>query len=152
MRENWKRILLGLLAVLLIGRVFNYFLPVYEPNASDSVEDIQSYIFRFVAIAYFWSCIAFAVGGFVARKKFLLPAMALATAEWIHGAVSGYMGAYNFAQEYDQIEVSFEHGDMLSSFVWSAGPHLFIFVALAAVAAVAGMRIFQAMKSRRITA
>ena len=152
MKENWKRILAGLLAVFLIGQLASYFLPVYESSESDSLADIESSIFRFVASAYIWSFIAIAVGGFIARKRFLIPAMVYAIAEWVYGAVKGYMVVYNSWQEYNQFGTLAGHGEILSSVMWTVLPHLLIFMALAAVGSVVGMRISQAVKSRRIAA
>ena len=152
MRQNWKRILAGLLVVFVIGQLAIYLLPVYESSESDSVADIESHIFRFVAIAYVWSFIAIAIGGFVARKKFLVPAVAYAAAEWAYGTVRGYMIAYNSWQEYDEFETWIDHGEILLSVALNALPQLLIVLALAALASTVGMRIFQAMKSRRVAA
>jgi hypothetical protein len=151
MRENWKRILIGLLAVFLIGQLTSYFLPAYESSESDSLADVESHIFLFVAIAYILSFIGMVIGGFVAQKKFLVPAMIYATVESAYGAVRGYMGAYNSWQEYDQLGNSIEHGEILPTVVWSVLPQFLIFLALAAAGAAIGMRIFRTVESRLIT-
>ena len=152
MRKNWKRILAGLLAVFVIGQLAMFFLPVYEASESDSLADIESHKRRLIIVAYFWQFIAVTVGGFVARKKFVIPAVVYVAVEWVYGAVKGYMVAYNSWQEYDEFEISIDQGEVLSTVIWEVLPYLFVVLALAGVASVVGMKIFRALESQRMTA
>ncbi len=150
MRIDWKRILAGLLAVFIIGQLAIFVLPVFEPSESDSLADIESYKFRFLAVAYVWQFIAITVGGFVARENFVIPAVVYAAAEWVFGAVKGYMLAHKSWQEYDELETSIDQGDFVSTLIWDLLPHLFLVLAIAAVASTVGMKIFHAWKSQRL--
>ncbi len=108
MRETWKRILAGLLAVFAIGELASFFLPTYEAGDPDSLADIEFYKTRFVVVAYVWQFIAVAVGGFVARKNLVFPAMLFVAAQWAYGAVKRYVVACNAWQEYDEFEFSMD--------------------------------------------
>lgn len=77
MRKNITRILIGLLTVFLIGRLAAWLIyPSLGTNGGYSAANSQEYAVRMVAIGSLIEFFSIAVGGFIAREKFLIPAIA----------------------------------------------------------------------------
>lgn len=127
MKKSTKRILFGLLAVILIDQIVGRVIfSSLLPDSGDSVWDSQEYAVRMWVIAGLIAFFATAVGGFIAREKFLIPAIAYIT---IRSAFYFYPNLSEFSQlNFEQIVVT----------VWPA----LIDVAIGAAGAFAGMKLF----------
>jgi hypothetical protein len=137
MKKSTIRILIGLLAVVLIdqigGRVIYSGL---APDGGDSVRNLQENAVRMWAISGLLVFFATAVGGFIAREKFLIPAIA-------------YVGVY----------LAYGWFVTLSSLAASGQLHLemvpylllpgLIDVPVGAAGAFAGMKLFGLIGARR---
>ena len=138
MKENLPRILIGLLALFLIGQmvgqVATYVYPSFEPSDDDLLSDIDSYVFRASAIAYTFAFFATVIGGFIARAKFVVPAAIYASVSWTYGV---YLG--------NPTQISYLFSPALIA-------ALMIGIAVAVVGSLAGMRLYSNLRARRIEA
>jgi hypothetical protein len=139
LRANFKRILIGLVAVFLVGEMSIYFYPSFDTDSEPPFFGIDSYVVRVTAIGCAFTFIATAVGGFIARAKFVVPAMIYMTADFAFGVFRGFALTRDLT-EGGGIDISFLPWILLS---------LTIFLVAAAGGSIAGMKLFAVVDSRR---
>jgi hypothetical protein len=161
---NWKRILAGLVAALLVERLLGYFVPIIELTTFKSSgselglsEDFSSWMIRGALVGSGLAIIAFAVGGFVAQRKFLVPALVLVVAQYAYGVWQGLALASGSVDASDSDSVSLGFIELLQVLhaygFWAdaALPTLLTFVlptAATAVGSILGMKLFELQRSR----
>ena len=135
---NMKRILIGLLAVILIDQ---FLFPSIFNTVVDKIGDIDSFFVLMVAIEFAFLFFATTVGGYIARAKFAVPAMAYAIADFAYGV---YRGLRLAGQTADSGELD-----------WSVAPFallaLIAILAIAAAGSVVGMKLFTATNAQRLS-
>ena len=157
MIANWKRILAGLAVALVMGQLCRYFLPIIEATGQGIDEDFDSWVFRATALVSVWAFITYTICGFIARKKFLIPAVLFELATFSYGYLSGYLRSFGSTEVGARNDASMgilklwsELGayDFWQTVVLPALPLLVVPIAATAVGSLLGMKIYSALTSR----
>ena len=137
MKKNTIRVLIGLVALILIDQIGGWV--IYSGLAQDdgdSVRNPQEYALRMWAISGLLVFFATAVGGFIAREKFLIPVIAYLAARSAYSLFVYFMAVSGSSQLHFGLVVV------------TVLPAL-IDVAVGAAGAFAGMKLFGLIGARR---
>ncbi len=141
MKENWKRIVLGLLLVYLIGRIGSHVLSMFEPSEPITAQEYLSIWPITYVMALGWQFVAYTVGGYVAQTKFLIPAIVYGAYGWIEGVVG-------FARQSATIDGAGSLSELVFSAVWGLLPALPATLLVAALGSTAGMAFYRRTRHR----
>ena len=139
--------MIGLLAVFLVGRLGVFFYPCFEPNGDDPANGVGSYFMRMTFFTYTVEFFASAVGGYIAREKFVVPAVLFQAALFTYGVLFGLSMAAD--SSHDQVSNSNIFSELSMSALLPMLAILLIGSAVAAAGSIAGMKLFATMHSSR---
>ncbi len=137
MKLNLTRLTLGLIAVVLIDQLL---YPNIVATIVSQISGIDSFFVWMVATELAFLFFATAVGGYIARTNFVVPAMLYAAADFAYGVYRGFTLATDSPQV-SELDFSFLPLALLS---------LIFTLAVAAAGSVAGMKLFAVINSRRV--
>ena len=140
MKGNLTRILIGLLAVLIISQMGGLFYPSFETSSDTTSSDIDWHHAQVIVIGFVSLFVATSVGGFIARARFVVPAMAYATSEFAYGVYRGIQVNPILSQI----------GEPDFSYLLGLSFTLVVTLVIAAAGSVAGIKFFAMVNSRRV--
>ena len=139
MVTNWKRILAGLIFAYLLGQAATFLLPTFGSDGGATESEISSYVTQLFAAEVIVSFAAFVVGGFIARRGFVVPALIYVGLAGVWSTYSGAKGGMIAAEEMTGYSVPLE--DVITESLGHAVSMLLISMTVAAVAATVGMKL-----------